>query len=148
MNKRTLIKASMALTANSIFPMKELFAKEQNKDNLKADDMTIHAVPIGSEERKKRVKKAQNIMKKNDIDALLMEAGSALIYFTGVKWRRSERFTGVVIPREGDLVFVTPYFEEPTIRESMAFDAQVRTWHEHENPFKMVVNILKEKSTK
>jgi len=85
-------------------------------------------------------------MKKNNIDALLMEAGSALIYFTGVKWRRSERFTGVVIPREGDLVFVTPYFEEPTIRESMAFDAEVRTWHEHENPFKMVADILKDKS--
>ena len=87
-------------------------------------------------------------MKKNNIDALLMEAGSALIYFTGVKWRRSERFTGVVIPREGDLVFVTPYFEEPTIRESMAFDAEVRTWHEHENPFKMVADILKDKSIK
>ena len=146
MNKRTLIKASVALTANSIFPIKELFAKEQNKNNSKADDMTTHAVPIGSEERKKRVKKAQNIMKKNNIDALLMEAGSALIYFTGVKWRRSERFTGVVIPREGDLIFVTPYFEEPTIRERMAFDVEVRTWHEHEDPFKMVADILMDKS--
>tara|TARA_B100001079_G_scaffold270830_1_gene286301 strand:- start:325 stop:1584 length:1260 start_codon:yes stop_codon:yes gene_type:complete len=146
MNKRTLIKASVALTANSIFPIKELFAKEQNKNNSKADDMTTHAVPIGSEERKKRVKKAQKIMKKNNIDALLMEAGSALIYFTGVKWRRSERFTGLVIPREGDLVFVTPYFEEPTIRESMALDAEVRTWHEHEDPFKMVADILMDKS--
>ena len=146
MNKRTLIKFSMALTANSIFPIQKLFSEEQNKDNLKADDMTVNAIPIGSEERKKRVNKAQNIMKKNNIDALLMEAGSALIYFTGVKWRRSERFTGAVIPREGDLVFVTPYFEEPTIRESMAFDAEVRTWHEHENPFKMVADILKDKS--
>ena len=146
MNKRTLIKASVALTANSIFPIKELFAKEQNKNNYKADDMTTHAVPIGSEERKKRVKKAQKIMKKNNIDALLMEAGSALIYFTGVKWRRSERFTGVVIPREGDLIFVTPYFEEPTIREKMAFDVEVRTWHEHEDPFKMVADILMDKS--
>lgn len=148
MNKRNLIKFSMALTANSIFPIQKLFSQEQNKDNLKADDMTANAIPIGSEERKKRVNKAQKIMKKNNIDALLMEAGSALIYFTGVKWRRSERFTGVVIPREGDLVFVTPYFEEPTIRESMAFDAEVRTWHEHENPFKMVADILKDKSIK
>ena len=65
MNKRTLIKASVALTANSIFPIKKLFAKEQNKDNFKANDMTINAVPIGSEERRKRVKKAQNIMKQN-----------------------------------------------------------------------------------
>ena len=28
----------------------------------------------------------------------------------------------------------------------MAFDAEVRTWHEHENPFKMVADILKDKS--
>ena len=84
MNKRTLIKFSMALTANSIFPIQKLFSEEKDKDNLKADDMTINTVPIGSEERKQRVKKAQNIMSQNNIDALLMEAGSALIYFTGV----------------------------------------------------------------
>ena len=33
MNKRNLIKFSMALTANSIFPIQKLFSQEQNKDN-------------------------------------------------------------------------------------------------------------------
>ena len=30
----------------------------------------------------------------------------------------------------------------------MDFDEEFRTWHEHENPFKMVADILKDKSIK
>ena len=55
-------------------------------------------------------------MREQGIDALLVEAGSSLIYFTGVRWWRSERFTGVIIPADGDLAYVTPYFEEPSVR--------------------------------
>jgi len=81
-------------------------------------------------------------------DALLLEAGSALIYFTGVRWWRSERFTGAIIPAEGEIAFVTPYFEEPSVRESMTFGDDVRTWHEHENPFDLVAGILADRGLK
>ena len=107
--------------------------------------LTKEAQPISKVEREDRIRKAQILMQAENIDALLLEAGSALIYFTGVKWRRSERFTGVIIPKEGDIVFITPYFEEPSVRESMAFEAEVRTWHEHEDPFKIVVDILRDR---
>lgn len=114
-----------------------------------ADDglsnMTEYARPITVDERRARVAKAQRLMGEHDIDALLVEAGSALIYFTGVRWWRSERFTGVVIPRDGDIAFVTPYFEEPSVRESMAFGDDVRTWHEHESPFDLVAGILSDR---
>ena len=105
-------------------------------------NMTASAIPISVDERLARVAKAQRLMQRHDIDALLLEAGSALVYFTGVRWWRSERFTGAVIPREGDIAFVTPYFEEPSVRESMTFGDDVRTWHEHENPFALVAGIL------
>lgn len=105
-------------------------------------DMTTQAVPITVTERKTRVAKAQRLMQAQNIDALLLEAGSALVYFTGVRWWRSERFTGAVIPKEGDIAFVTPYFEEPSVRESMSFGDDVRTWHEHENPFELVAGVL------
>ena len=98
--------------------------------------------PISVDERKARVAKAQRLLDEQDIDALLIEAGSAMVYFTGVRWWRSERFTGAIIPREGDIAFVTPYFEEPSVRESMSFGNDVRTWHEHENPFDLVAGIL------
>ena len=42
------------------------------------------------------------------VGALLVEAGSSLDYFTGVRWRRSERTTAAVIPARGRVVVVTP----------------------------------------
>ena len=98
--------------------------------------------PISVDERLARVAKAQELMQQHDVQALLLEAGSALIYFTGVRWRRSERFTGAVIPADGEVAFVTPYFEEPSVRESMTFGDDVRTWHEHESPFELVAGVL------
>ncbi|MDH4072075.1 MAG: aminopeptidase P family N-terminal domain-containing protein, partial [Gammaproteobacteria bacterium] len=111
-------------------------------------DITGDAVPIGVAERLARVGKAQRLMREYGIDALLLEAGSALVYFTGVRWWRSERFTGAIIPREGEIAFVTPYFEEPSVRESMSFGDDVRTWHEHENPFALVAGILADRGLK
>ena len=111
-------------------------------------DMTQNSVPINVDERLARVARAQQLMQDNNVKALLLEAGSALIYFTGVRWRRSERFTGAVIPAEGDIAFVTPYFEEPSVRESMTFGDDVRTWHEHENPFDLVTGILADRGVR
>jgi len=104
--------------------------------------------PVSVSERVERVRKAQQLMAQYDIDAILIEPGSAMLYFTGIRWWRSERLTAVVIPREGDIVVVTPYFEEPSVRESMAFGDDVRTWHEHESPFELVAGILKDRGLK
>ena len=105
-------------------------------------NMAADAAPISVAETIGRIAKAQRLMREHDIDAVVLEPGSAMIYFTGVRWYRSERYVGVVIPREGDIAFVTPYFEEPSVRESMRFGDDVRTWHEHENPFALVAGIL------
>ena len=145
MNKRSLIKYTAAITAGSILSDSLVFAKKKEKEPIDFKSMTKTAQPITPNERKQRLRKAQELMQAQGIEALVLEAGSALIYFTGVKWRRSERFTGAVIPKEGDMAFITPYFEEPSIRESMAFEAEVRTWHEHESPFEVIAGILKDR---
>ena len=138
MNKRDFLRFSGALgiTAAMTGPAAAAGDTEQ------LQSMTGNTVPIGVAERKSRVAKAQRLMRDAGIDALLLEAGSALVYFTGVRWWRSERFTGAIIPADGDLAFVTPYFEEPSVRESMTFGDDVRTWHEHESPFALVAGIL------
>lgn len=110
--------------------------------------LTQNARPITATERARRIARAQELMAGRGIDALLLEAGSALTYFTGVRWWRSERFTGAIIPAEGDVAFVTPYFEEPSVRESMAVGDDVRTWHEDENPFERVAGILADRRLK
>jgi Xaa-Pro dipeptidase len=40
---------------------------------------------------------------------------------------------------------VTPYFEEPSVRESMSFGTDVRTWHEHQNPFEQVGQLMRDR---
>lgn len=101
--------------------------------------------PITVEERQARVARAQELMGDMGISALLIEPGPAMLYFTGISWWRSERLTAVVIPVRGDIAVVTPYFEEPSVRESMTFGDDVRPWHEHESPFERVAGILKDR---
>jgi Xaa-Pro dipeptidase len=140
MNKREFLKVSGLAGLTAAAPIAATAAASPSTESL--SDMTTDAVPIGVDERRSRVARAQRLMREQDVDALVLEAGSALIYFTGVRWWRSERYTGAVIPRDGDIAFVTPYFEEPSVRESLIFGDDVRTWHEHENPFQLVKGIL------
>jgi len=107
--------------------------------------MTGSARPIGLAERQARIAKAQALMKAQGLSALLVEAGSSLDYFTGIRWWRSERLTAAVIPVEGDVLIVTPGFEEPSIRESLIVPGEVRVWQEDESPFALIAAWLKER---
>jgi Xaa-Pro dipeptidase len=98
--------------------------------------------PIGKAERLQRIAKAQQLMRAAGLKALLVEAGSSLVYFTGVQWWRSERLTAALIPAEGEPVIVTPEFEEPSVRENLKVPAEVRIWNEHESPFALLADWL------
>jgi len=143
MNKREFLQLAGATSVAASIP-----ASAYSQGSPELPNITADAQAITVEERLRRVAKAQRLMRDSNVDALLLEAGSALIYFTGVRWRRSERFTGAVIPAAGDIAFVTPYFEEPSVRESMTFGDDVRVWHEHENPFDLVAGILDDRGLK
>lgn len=143
MNKRQFMQLAAASGLVTTLPTIARATHHEALPNLAAG-----AKPITAEERMARVAKAQELMQKNGIDALLLEAGSALVYFTGIHWWRSERFTGAVIPAKGDMAIVTPYFEEPSIRESLSFGNDVRTWHEHEDPFELIAGILRDRGLK
>jgi len=144
MNKRDFLKLTGAASLGaSALPIAGMAATTDELPNL-----AVGAKPIGADERRSRIRRAQAPMAEHDIDAVLLEAGSALIYFTGIRWWRSERFTGAVIPREGEIVIVTPYFEEPSIRESLVVGDDVRTWHENENPFQRVAEVLSDRGLK
>ena len=97
-------------------------------------DLAANAQPITAAERQARIAKAAALMGDLDIGALLVEAGSSLVYFTGVQWWRSERLTAAIITREGEIAIITPFFEEPSVRETLAIEAEVLTWNEDEDP--------------
>lgn len=108
-------------------------------------DITSGAQPIGPDERGRRLARAQALMAENDIGAVLIEPGSSMIYFTGVRWGRSERPTLAILPREGQPLIVTPFFEEPSVRQTLAVPAEVRVWQEDGNALAIVAGWLKER---
>jgi Xaa-Pro aminopeptidase len=107
--------------------------------------MTADVVPISRAERAARVARAQGLMKANGIGAVLIEPGASLIYFTGIRWHRSERLTCAILPAEGEACVVTPFFEEPSVRETLDVPAEVRVWQEDEDPLKLVAGFLKQR---
>jgi Xaa-Pro aminopeptidase len=103
------------------------------------------AAAIGEGERKARLAQAQRLMTANGIGSVLIEPGSSLAYFTGIRWGRSERAMLAVLPLEGEPCIVSPYFEEPRMRETLGIAAEVRVWQEDEDPLKVVAGFLKER---
>ena len=146
MNKRHFLK--LAGVSFALAPVASMAAISQTNttdiNNLSGlSDITANAKPITMEERKARIEKAQSLMKGQNIAAILVEPGAAMDYFSGIKWWRSERLTALVIPQKGDMAVVTPFFEKPSVLESLAIGDDVRVWQEHESPFDVVANILK-----
>jgi Xaa-Pro dipeptidase len=103
------------------------------------------APPITDEERLARIEKARRLMNENGIDAIFLEGGTSMFYYTGVRWGNSERTFGVVIPAKGELAWVTPAFEEQRARELIRFSNDVRVWQEDESPFKLIAQILRDR---
>ncbi|MEA1071312.1 Xaa-Pro peptidase family protein [Sphingomonas sp. LY160] len=91
-----------------------------------------------------RLSKARRLMEREGLGAIIIEPGASLDYFTGVRWSRSERLTAAVIPVSGPPLIVTPFFEKPSVAESLQIDADIRTWDEHEEPLRTVAGILHE----
>jgi Xaa-Pro dipeptidase len=101
------------------------------------------APPITSAERGARLAKLQLLLQRDKVAALLVEAGPSLEYFTGIRWWRSERTTAALIPASGKPVVVTPFFEVPSVEESLEVEADVRPWHEDQSPFARIADALK-----
>jgi Xaa-Pro dipeptidase len=109
------------------------------------ESLTTDAKPISAEERRARIAKVQTLMQQRKTAALLVEPGSTLDYFTGIKWRRSERITLAIIPARGAVLVVTPAFEEPSVRETLQVEGDVRPWNEPDSPFKLILQGLRDR---
>lgn len=113
-------------------------------------DFKKQVVPISVEERKARIEKAQRLMEQEKIDAIFLEGTASCFYFTGLRWGQSERTFGVVIPARGAIAYVCPKFEEDRARELIlpAFGEEVRCWEEHESPYALILEIVKDRGVK
>jgi Xaa-Pro dipeptidase len=108
--------------------------------------MTDNVVPITLDERKARIEKAQKLMREQRIDAIYVEPGSSMFYYTGMRWSTSERMLAMVIPAKGELAWVCPKFEEERARELIQIGHNdVRTWEEDESPYQRVAEVLRDR---
>jgi Xaa-Pro dipeptidase len=102
-------------------------------------------VPISAEERAHRVDRAQQLMSASGVGAVMLEPGTSLSYYTGVRWGLSERPFVAVMPASGEMAFVCPGFEEARAREIIPTGAEVRIWQEDESPYAVVAGILRDR---
>ena len=98
--------------------------------------------PIGTDEHKDRVARAQALMREKGISALYLDTSPNLFYFTGIALKPTERLHGAIIPAEGPVTYLSPAFEEPKTRTMLKFGDDIRVWEEHEDPTAMVADTL------
>nr|WP_306288342.1 Xaa-Pro peptidase family protein [Pseudoalteromonas sp. WY3] len=116
--------------------------KEQALASL--SNMTSDLTPIQADEHLARIAKAQAYMQANNIDAIYLNAGTNLAYFTGMRWYASERLVGAILPAKGEVQYIAPYFEIGSLNGFKVIDGPIRGWQEHQNPYQLFVNILTE----
>jgi Xaa-Pro dipeptidase len=106
--------------------------------------MTGDVKSITVEERKERVAKAQRLLLQNNINALVLESGTAMEYFTGISWWPSERTMVAILPAVGEIVYVCPGFEQSRFRELITIGQKVFIWQEDESPYQIIGNVFSE----
>lgn len=138
--RRRFLQGAGILAGAMAIPLERIAA--QTKEAL--SPVTLPP-PINVAERLGRLARAKALMASHGIGAVIVESGSSLDYLTGVQWHRSERLTAAVIPANGDPILVTPFFERPSVAETLAIPAEIRTWNEDEEPLKLVADFLRER---
>ncbi len=111
----------------------------------KLSDMTLDITAISKAEFQARLAKAQQLMKEQDVCALYLDAGTNLHYFTGLKWYKSERMVGAILPVTGNLEFIAPHFEEGSLSDNMLIEGNYNGWQEDESPYDLFAKILSNK---
>jgi Xaa-Pro dipeptidase len=146
MKRRTFLRTTAATAALAPLAATSLTAQPAQGRIPKAtvDAVKARILPITAGERQERIERARSLMTEQHIDALFMEGGVTLTYFTGVNWGRSERLFAWILPCKGEPAYIAPKFEEARARE-LTGDAPVFTWEEHESPYTVVRRILEER---
>ena len=101
---------------------------------------------IEKKEFQSRLDKACAALKANNLDALYINAGTNLYYFTNTKWNPSERMVGAILYADGSLNYIVPEFEIGTFNDFMGIDGKLIPWAEHESPVEKIAELLEERT--
>lgn len=98
--------------------------------------------PITAAERADRLDRARAALAASGADALLVNAGPSLRYFTGVSWGATERLVALLLPAAGQPIMICPAFELGSLQAELQIVADIRLWQEDESPTDLVAASL------
>lgn len=104
-------------------------------------DMLGHCRPIPEASFRRRLDGLRERMRDAGIDAIWLNAGSNLTYYTGLRWPATERLVGALVSADGGLTYVGPAFETGTLESYLRLDAPLAVWEEHEDPYALVASL-------
>jgi len=154
-SRRRFLKAtSLAAGAGAVLP--KLSGASETDQPLPPSITALktlrqEAKPITLDERSQRQERARQLMRENNLSAILLTEGTSLNYFTGIRWWGGERLFAMVLPAQGEAFYVSPAFEEGRAREQIAQSpggahADVRIWQEDESPYQRVAQGLSDRA--
>ncbi len=144
-DRRDFLKLTSGVAGAALLSESGALAAPVPESIAQLKPMTAGIAQITDDERKARIEKARRLMIENKIDAIYLEPGTSMSYYTGVRWGTSERMFALVIPARGELAWICPKFEEERARELIKFGTDIRTWEEDESPFKLAAQIFKDR---
>jgi Xaa-Pro dipeptidase len=148
LQRRDFINLSAFAAATGIAGISSCTSNAQTRKTISPTgdlkSMTADVVPITEKEREARIEKAQRLLTEQKINALILDAGTSMEYFTGISWWPSERPMVAIIPANGETRYVCPGFEESRLRELIKIGKVVYAWQEDESPYKQIAVALKD----
>jgi Xaa-Pro dipeptidase len=124
--------------------LNRMFGQSGQAEASPLKNMVAEVKPLTAEDYAARLEKARKLMAEHKIDGLFLEGGVNLQYFTNVNWWRSERTFGAVLSRKGAPIWVCPAFELQRAKELIQENQEIRTWEEHESPYRLIAGIMKD----
>ena len=134
MNRRTFIASAAGAAA-------QLSSAQDTPDAIKKLRPMLNGVqPITDAERRARIDKAQRLMRENKLDAIVLENGTSMFYFTGTGRNPGERISALVIPAKGELAWVVP-----NTHLAMKSGSDIRVVQDDADAFKKLAQVLKDR---
>ncbi|BAK66490.1 putative M24B family peptidase [Sphingobium sp. SYK-6] len=106
------------------------------------------APAITVDEYASRIAKARTLAAQEGVDALLIGAGQSFNYFAGLGWGETERLVAMLLPLDGEPIFICPRFELGSLEAELAISGDIRLWEEDENPIALLADACAQRKVR
>jgi Xaa-Pro dipeptidase len=99
--------------------------------------------PITDDERRGRLEKARRLMRENKLDAVVMEAGTSMFYYTGTRWPAAGATLALVLAARGEPAWILPESDQARASEAVRLYRDARPWSG--DPYARIAQALEDR---